>query len=150
MNHFIKQSAPSSRDALNNYQREHFCSLIEQLVERALAQFEVRVTSDLPEDGWESFTQTREYLLFLTGAYACGFVCTDLRPDLDLDSVNRSPEVHITRFNLKQLRLYVHTLMRVERANDGFGSVVWDSMRSGALELLLRRLVHDGDLVEPL
>ena len=150
MNHFIKHSAPSSRVALNNYQREHFCSLIEQLVERALAQFEVRDTSDLPEDGWESFTQTREYLLFHTGAYACGFVCADLRPNIDLDMVNRNPEAHVTSFDLKQLRHYAHTLMRVERANDGFGSAVWESMRSGALELLLRRLAHDGDLLEPL
>jgi hypothetical protein len=150
VNHFIKQSAPSSRVALNNYQREHFCSLIEQLVERALAQHEVRVTSDLPEDGWESFTQTREYLLFLTGAYACGFVCADLRPNIDLDEVNRNPEAHIARFELKKLRHYVHTLMRAERANHGFGSSVWESMRTGALELLLHRLAHDGNLLEPL
>lgn len=150
MNTFIKQGGPSSRTPLNDYQRVHFCQLTEQLLEQALAQFSVRATSQLPEDGWSSFTQTREYLLFITGAYACGFVCSDLKPKLDLDRVNRSPRDQIARMDLKKLRHYVHMLLRAERANDGYGSVIWEAVRSGALEVLLRRLAHDSDLLAPL
>jgi hypothetical protein len=147
---FFKQSPPSSRSDLNTFQREHFCSLIQLLIEGALGQFQVRVTSDLPEDGWERFTDNREYQLFLTGAYACGFVCSDLRPDVDIDRVNRSPENHVDKFDLKDLRHFVHTMMRSERSNFGFCSAIWESMRSGTLELLMGRLAHDPRLLDPL
>ncbi len=150
MKNFFKQSPPSSRSDLNTFQREHFCSLIQLLIEGALGQFQVRVTSDLPEDGWERFTDNREYQLFLTGAYACGFVCSDLRPDVDIDRVNRSPENHVDKFDLKDLRHFVHTMMRSERSNFGFCSAIWESMRSGTLELLMGRLAHDPRLLDPL
>lgn len=150
MKNYFTQKPPSSRTDLNNFQRDHFCSLIQLLIEGALGQFQVRVTSDLPEDGWESFTDSREYLLFLTGAYACGFVCSNLRPDVDIDRVNRSPEDYVDKFDLKELRHFVHTMMRSERSNFGLGSTIWESMRAGTLELLLDKLKHDPGLLDPM
>ena len=150
MKNFFTQNPPSSRTDLNDFQREHFCSLILILIEGALGQFQVRVTSDLPEDGWERFIDSREYKLFLTGAYACSFVCSDLRPDVDIDRVNRSPEGHVDKFDLKELRHFMHTMMRSERSNFGFGSAIWESMRAGTLELVMGRLAHDPRLRDPL
>lgn len=150
MKNFFTQNPPSSRTDLTIFQRDHFCSLIQLVIEGALAQFQVRVTSELPEDGWERFTDSREYKLFLTGTYACGFVCSDLRPDVDIDRVNRSPEDHVDKLDLKELRHFVHTMMRSERSNFGFGSAIWESMRSGTLELLMGRLAHDPGLLGPL
>lgn len=149
MTSYIKQSAASSRSAINNFQRQHFCTLLDQLIAGALSQFGVRTTSDLPEDGWERFAESREYQLFIEGAYACGFVCSDLRPNADLTLANQRPDEELGRSDLKQLRRYVHTLIRSERVNHGYGSNVWDSTRSGALECLLGRLVNDQSLLEP-
>ncbi len=122
---------------------------MEQLISGALGQFGVRATSDLPPDGWERFTESREYRNFIEGAYACGFVCSDLRPDLDVDLINQRPD-EVGRFGLKRLRLYVHTMIRSERASHGHGSLVWESTRSGALERLLDKLANDEGLREPL
>lgn len=150
MTTYIKQSAPSSRTAINDFQRQHFCSLLEQLLSGALVQFGVRATSVLPQEGWERFTESREYRLFIEGAYACGFVCSDLRPNVDLNAVNQRPAEEMGRFDLKQLRHYVHTLIRSERASHGYGSLVWEAVLSGALERLLGRLANDSGLLEPL
>jgi len=122
---------------------------MEQLISATLGQFEARATSDLPPEGWEQFIESREYRLFIEGAYACGFVCSDLRPNVDLNLINQHPD-ELGRFDLKRLRHYVHSMIRSERASHGYGSFIWESTRSGALERLLDRLSNDEGLREPL
>lgn len=146
----VVRRAPSKRSAINEFQVQHLCALTRLLVRSTLDHFEVEASADLPEESWEAFTSLPEYGLFTSGAYACGFVCSDLRPDTDLDEVRRFPIAVLGGMDLRQLRHYVHTLMRSERAGHGYGSVVYEALRAGALEAICERLERGSDLYETL
>lgn len=115
-----------------------------------MSHFEVESTTDLQEEGWGAFTELPEYELFTAGTYACGFVCSDLTPDVDLDTVKCRPREVLSSMTLPQLRHYVHTLMRSERAGYGYGSVIYEALRAGVIEALCERLERGSDLYESL
>ncbi len=146
----VVRRAPSKRAAINEFQAHHLCGLSLFLVQRTLAHFEVESVADLPEEGWEPFTYLPEYGLFTSGVYACGFVCADLSPDIDIDAVKCRPVEALGGMTLPQLRHYVHTLMRLERAGFGYGSALYEAVRAGVLEVLCERLDSDSDLYESL
>lgn len=50
--------------------------------------------------------------------------------------------------SLPQLRHYVHALMRTERATYGYGSVVYEAIRTGAVDVLCDRIERGSDLYE--
>jgi hypothetical protein len=108
--------------------------------------FSVEASAELPEDGWVNFIDLPEYRLFTSGAYACGFVCSDLSPTIDLEVIKSRYSQILGEMNLPQLRNYLHTIMRSERAGYGSGSVLYESIRAGALEFLCERLERDTDL----
>jgi hypothetical protein len=146
----ILRRAASKRSAIYEFQAEHLCNLIRFMAQAALAHFEVESVTDLAEEGWEAFTEMPEYGLFTLGAYACGFVCSDLKPNLDLNAVARRPGEAFCGMSLPQIRHYIHTLLRAERGTDGYGSVVYEALRAGVLEALCERLQSGSDLYESL
>jgi hypothetical protein len=146
----VVRRAFSRRATVNEFQVQHLCGLCRLLVRSALDLFEVEAYVDLPEQGWESFTQMPEYRLFTSGVYACGFVCSDLSPTVDLGAVDERPGKALADLDLSQLRHYMHTLMRSERAGFGYGSVLYEAVRSGALDAFSERLERDADLYEDL
>lgn len=144
----IIRSAISKRTPINEFQAHHFCELCRLLIQRALGYFGVQRSSELPEDGIEEFTQLPEYGLFTSGVYACGFVCSDFSPTVDINAVILRPEEVLANMTLPQLRHYVHSLMRSERAGYGYGSILYESIKSGALDFLCDRIARDSDLYE--
>lgn len=92
-----------------------------------------------------------EYMRFITGCMACGFVCGDLGVDdwLDLNEIHRHPVEAIGRLNSGEIRLYIHTLQRAEKWADCYGSPVLESLASGALQAIAKRLFEDESLYEP-
>lgn len=146
----IVRRAASKRSAIHESQARHLCGLIRFMVQGTLAHFEVESVTDLAEDGWDAFTELPGYELFTLGAYACGFVCSDLRPDADLNAVARRPGEALRGMSLPQIRHYVHTLLRSERGTYGYGSFIYDALRAGALDALCERLQSGSDLYESL
>lgn len=146
----IVRRAASKRSAIHESQAQHLCGLIRFMVQETLAHFEVESVGDLAEDGWDAFTELPEYELFTLGAYACGFVCSDLRPDADLNAMARRPGEALRGMSLPQIRHYVHTLLRSERGTFGYGSFIYDALRAGALDALCERLQSGSDLYESL
>lgn len=144
----IVRRAFSRRTAINEFQVQHFCELCRLLVRQTLDHFGVEICTELPEDGWESFIQLPEYGLFVSGAYACGFVCSDLSPAVDLESIKSRYAKALGEMDLPHLRHYLHALMRSERAGYGGGSVLYDALCEGALEFLCGRLERDPDFYE--
>lgn len=146
----IVRRAASKRSAINEFQARHLCALARYMVQAVVEQSEVDSVDDLPEEGWEAFTNMPEYELFVQGAYACGFVCSDLSPDVDLSAVTSRPRETLRVMSLPQLRQYIHTLTRAERAGHGYGSVIHDALRAGVFEVLCERLEYGSDLYESL
>lgn len=146
----IVRRAASKRSAINEFQAQHLCALARHMVQAVVEQSEVDSVDDLPEEGWEAFTKMPEYELFVQGAYACGFVCSDLIPDVDLNAVTSRPREMLREMSLPQLRHYVHTLMRSERAGHGYGSVIYDALRAGVFDVFCERLEYGSDLYESL
>lgn len=140
----------SRRAAINEFQAQHLCALYRLLVQRTLDYFEVETRADFPEQGWEDFIQLPEYGLFTSGVYACGFVCSDFSPTIDLEAISARPTEMLTDMTFPQMRHYMHTLMRSERAGYGYGSVLYEALRVGALEILCERLERDPNLYETL
>ncbi len=146
----IVRRVANKRSYINESQAQHLCSLIRFMVQAVMNQSEVNSVADLPELGWEDFTKLPAYELFVLGAYACGFVCSDLRPDADLNAVARRSGEALHDMSLPQIRHYVHTLLRSERAGYGYGSVIYDALRARALDALCERLQSGSDLYESL
>ena len=144
----ISRKAISKRSPINELQVQHFCELCHLLTQKALGHFGVKNSSELPENECDEFTQLPEYELFTNGTYACGFVCSDFSPTVDLNAVMQRPEEVLARMTLPQLRHCVHSLMRSERAGYGYGSILYKAIKSGALEALCDRLTRDSDLYE--
>lgn len=146
----IVRRAASKRLAINEYQAQHLCALARRMVQAAMEQSKVRDVADLPEEGWDTFTELPEYEMFTLGAYACGFVCADLSPDADVNAVMSRPRDALREMSLPRIRHFIHTLMRAERAGYGFGSVIFTALRSGVFEALCARLEGGTDLYESL
>lgn len=86
------------------------------------------------------------YGRLILAAYACGFVCGAFgveRPMAVMARVRRDPAVLLT-MPFRQVRLYVHGLMRSERWSDcgaDFGGGhIHEALTNGVLKLLAERL----------
>jgi len=97
----ITYAAPRWRDPSTDPQVILFCRLVDDLVD-AWARRSA-LSPSLPQ-----------YERLLLGAHACGFVCCDLMAD---GSVLASAEIAgwVEKAKFKDLRLYVHSLIRAER-----------------------------------
>lgn len=146
----IARRAAGKRSAINEHQAQHLLTLARCMTEAAIFQWEVDSVADLPQDGWEAFTDLQEYELFVLGAYACGFVCSDLIPNADMNLITSRPHEALREMSLPQIRHFVHTLMRSERAGHGYGSVIYGALRAGVFEALCERLEYGSDLYESL
>lgn len=133
---------------VNEFQAQHLCALCSFLESRTLAHFGVRTLQDLPLEEDDEFTGLTEYDLFTSGVYACGFVCSDLLPDVDLEAIERDPQSVLDRMDLPRIRHYLHTLLRSERANWGCGSVIYSALRAGVLSALVQRIKDGEDLFQ--
>lgn len=91
-----------------------------------------------------------EYQLLIQVLYACGWACQDFPLDDFLPQVNRDVAGTVGVWDLPQLRLYLHTLVRGEKWCDGDSSVVLEAFASGALQTIAKRLQEDESLFVPL
>jgi hypothetical protein len=108
----------------------------------------VPVAVRLPRDRHAEFFKLEAYRIFIEGAYACGFVCRDLKPDNPLESDRERPVAAIAGWSFAQLRQYVHYLVRHERWADGFSSPILDALAAGHLQQVADRLETDESLYE--
>jgi hypothetical protein len=134
---------------VTQHQARHLVQLIRLLEREALAHYRVPVASRLPRDRHVEFFKLEAYRLFIEGAYACGFVCRDLKPDNPLETERDRPEQAIGRWSFIVLRQYVHYLVRHERWADGFSSPLLESLAAGHLQQVADRLETDESLYEP-
>ena len=90
--HFIKKKPCSKRTHVNAYQAHHLADLIDRLACDACAHFKVADVSRLPTDKHNDFFKLDTYMLFINGAYACGFVMRDAMPDNPLAESTDEPD----------------------------------------------------------
>jgi hypothetical protein len=120
--------------------------LIRWLEREALAHFRVPAAARLPRERHAEFFRLEAYRVFIEGAYACGFVCRDLKPDSPLEAERNRPAEAIAGWSFPQLRQYVHYLVRHERWADGFSSPILDAIAAGQLQQVADRLETDDSL----
>lgn len=144
----ISRRTPSRRSAVNQHQARHLVQLIRWLEREALNHYRVPVASRLPRDRHAEFFRLDAYRIFIEGAYACGFVCRDLKPDNPLETERDQPAEAIGRWSFAELRHYVHYLVRHERWADGFSSPILDALVAGHLQQVADRLETDESLYE--
>jgi len=142
----ISRRPPSKRSVVTQHQARHLVQLVRWLEREALNHFRVPVASRLPKDRHAEFFKLEAYRIFIEGAYACGFVCRDLKPDNPLEGErDRAAEV-IAGWSFPELRQYVHYLVRHERWADGYSSPILDSLVAGHLQQVADRLETDDSL----
>lgn len=144
----IGHKPPLKRSHINSYQAEHFVELICRLEASVLEYFQVPSCERIPIHRFMEIFALPDYRLFLTGAYASGFVCQDFSLDFDLNEVNRNPGLTIGYCEFPVLRHYIHTLIRGERWADGYSSPILEALVSGALRLVATRLKYDFSIQE--
>ena len=97
----ITYAAPKWRDPITDPQVILFCRLVDDLVK-----------------AWDSGSALSpsmpEYERLLLGANACGFVCCDLAADGSVLAFAETAS-WVAKAKFKDLRLYVHSLIRAER-----------------------------------
>jgi hypothetical protein len=142
----ISRRAPSRRSAVNQHQARHFVQLVRLLERDALQHFRVPVHARLPQERFAELFKLDAYRILLEGAYACGFVCGDLKPDNPLEAARERPLEAIDGWAFPQLRQYVHYLVRHERWADGYSSPIFDALVNGFLQRVADRLEHDDSL----
>lgn len=76
----IRRKPASKRSPVNEFHARLFALLIDTLEAAALRRFQSPSRERLPVERHEEFAALPEYRLFIEGAYACAFVCTDLAP----------------------------------------------------------------------
>jgi hypothetical protein len=145
----IARSPPSRRSAVTQHQARHLVQLIRWLEREALAHFRVPVAARLPRERYGEFFRLEPYRVFNEGAYACGFVCRDLKPDNPLEAARTRPAEVIAGWSFPQLRQYVHHLVRHERWADGYSSPILDALVAGHLQQVADRLETDDSLYAP-
>ena len=146
----IRPGAGSKRTPVNEFQARHFAHLIRALEQALLAHYRAPSVDRLPADRFEEAWALDEYRLFCEGAYACGFVCNDFKPDGPLDAAKARPEATIAGWDFFTLRHYIHTLLRAEKWADGYSSPILDAVICGALHAVADRLDTDESLNETL
>jgi hypothetical protein len=145
----ITRRPATKRSAVNQHQARHLSQLIRLLERQALAHFRVKSPARLPTGRHKEFFRLEAYPLFLEGAYACGFVCGDLKPDNPLEGERARPAEAIAGWSFQRLRRYVHYLLRHERWADGYSSPILEALAAGHLQQVGQRLDLDQSLYEP-
>lgn len=145
----ISRQLPSRRSPVNQHQARHLVQLVRLLERDALQHFRVPVVSRLPRDRHVDFFKLESYRVFIEGAYACGFVCADLKPDNPLERSRGSEAEAIARWPFGQLRQYLHYLLRHERWAEGYSSPILESLANGYLQQVADRLEKDDTLYDP-
>ncbi|MBH1971992.1 hypothetical protein FK216_11890 [Moraxellaceae bacterium AER2_44_116] len=143
---YIKPSPVSKKSAVSAAQVDFFVMLVERLERALMRYFQVRKCGQISADAFERIYGLDEYILFVEGSHACGFVCTDMASDFDFAFRNAKHEVVIPTLNFPQIRQYIHTLLRAEKWADGCESPILDALRSGALQAVSSRLKSDRTL----
>ncbi len=142
----ISRSPPGRRSVVTQHQARHLVQLVRLLEREALNQFRVPVASKLPKDRFAEFFKLEAYRIFIEGAYACGFVCRDLKPDNPLEGKRERAAAVIAGWSFPELRQYVHYLVRHERFADGYSSPILESLIAGHLQQVADRLESDDSL----
>lgn len=142
----IQQESPSKRSVVTSDQAELLVMLIERLERSALDHFQIPDRSRIPLERFSEIWELEDYRPLILGAYSCGFVCRDMKPEFDLNETNRDPSAALGNCSFPKLRQYVHTLMRGERWADGNSSPIMAAIKSGALALVATRLTEDETL----
>lgn len=142
----IQTKEQSKRSYIYESQIRLLIKSINMLHKKTLETFKIRNESQIDADKFVSFTSLNEYNLFIDICYACGFVCRDIQPLINFSSINVNPEHYISSWNLDDIRLYIHTLIRAERWNAGCGSPILESIKSGALLTISNKLSQDRTL----
>ena len=142
----ISRQPPSRRSVVTQHQARHLVQLVRLLEREALAHFRVPVAARLPRDRHAEFFRLEAYRIFIEGAYACGFVCRDLKPDNPLEGEKERPAAAIARWPFPVLRQYVHYLVRHEVWAEGFSSPILESLAAGHLQQVADRLETDDTL----
>ena len=145
----ISRKAQSRRSAVTQHQARHLVQLIRWLEREALGHFRVPVAARLPRERYAELFRLEAYRVFIEGAYACGFVCRDLKPDNPLEAERDRPAQAIAAWSFPQLRQYVHYLVKHERWADGFSSPILEALVAGHLQQVADRLESDDSLYEP-
>ncbi len=127
----------SRRSAVHECQVELFVLLARELIEA----YTRRPTASLTD--WLDLPEHRRFVL---GAYAAGFVCTDLAPMSDFEEICSRPHEHLGSAGFNRLRHWIHTLLRAERWADGYSSPIREATASGALGVVVDRLESDQSL----
>lgn len=144
----ISRRPVSRRTAVTQHQARHFVQLVRLLEREALVHFRVPVAAKLPRDRHGEFFKLEAYRVFVEGAYACGFVCSDLKPDNPLEAARNRAAETIAAWTFPELRQYVHYLLRHERWADGYSSPILDALADGHLQQVADRLENDTALYE--
>ena len=142
----ISRSPPGRRSVVTQHQARHLVQLVRLLEREALNHFRVPVASKLPKDRFAEFFKLEAYRIFIEGAYACGFVCRDLKPDNPLEGERERATAVIAAWSFPELRQYVHYLVRHERFADGYSSPILESLIAGHLQQVAGRLESDDSL----
>jgi len=142
----ISRRPAGKRSAVTQHQARHLVQLVRLLEREALNHFRVPVASKLPKDRFAEFFKLEAYRIFIEGAYACGFVCRDLKPDNPLEGERERAAAVIAGWSFSELRRYVHYLVRHERFADGYASPILESLVAGHLQQVANRLESDDSL----
>lgn len=142
----ISRSPPGKRSVVTQHQARHLVQLVRLLEREALNHFRVPVASKLPKDRFAEFFKLEAYRIFIEGAYACGFVCRDLKPDNPLEGERERAAALIAGWSFPELRQYLHYLVRHERFADGYSSPILESLVAGHLQQVADRLESDDSL----
>lgn len=142
----IARKPPSKRTPVTEHQARFLAMLIRHLEKGLLIHFKVRCAASVPYECFQEIWQLDEYRRFVDGAYACGFVCRDFKPDFPFESGNHRPQETMRAWTFHDLRHYFHTLLRAERWADGYSSPILQAVMSGALGEAASRLESDESL----
>lgn len=142
----ISRRPPGRRSVVTQHQARHLVQLVRLLEREALNHFRVPVAAKLPRDRFAEFFKLEAYRVFIEGAYACGFVCRDLKPDNPLEGERERASAVIAGWSFPEIRHYVHYLVRHERFADGYSSPILESLIAGYLQQVADRLESDDSL----
>jgi hypothetical protein len=126
----VTYAAPKQTDPITDDQIMLFCRLIDDLIEHC-------------NQGETPASNSPEYVRWLLGLQACGFVCRDLMSDPAIITLAEKPR-WVEKAKFKEVRLYFHTLSYLERLYDrkSMGDIrpVYAAIQSGVLQRLSVRL----------
>jgi len=144
--HFIQKKPCSKRSHVNEYQAHHLADLIDRLARDACAHFKVADVSRLPTEQHGEFFKLDTYMLFINGAYACGFVMRDAMPDNPLAESREGTEIAVRSLDFMRLRQLLHFLLRHESWSDGNYSAILNALANGLLPAIAEKLRSDQSL----